>query len=163
MSPPEALTTEYAVAPLLGGMLASETTNVPERVNAKPNGVPPTEACEIACPRAPSGAIRNVSIVFDVLLVTTATVPAGLTSTWAGPASPAANRRHAWWIRAIPPCVTLNPTTLGDGPALRTYTWRPCAVTLMGSAPPDRMTSMRRSHVPDARNTEIVLLAALTA
>ena len=162
MRAPEALTA-YAVAPLLGGMLASDTTNVPERVNANPNGVPPTEGCEVACPRAPSGVMRNVSIVFDVLLVTTATVPAGLTSTWAGPESPVAKRRHAPWIRPMPLCVTLNPTTLGDGPAFRTYTCRPRAVTLIGSSPPDRMTWMRWSHVPDARKTEIVLLAAFTA
>ena len=63
----------------------------------------------------------------------------------------------------MPPCVTLNPTTLGDGPALRTYTCRPRAVTLIGNWPPDRMTWMRWSHVPDARKTEIVLLAAFTA
>ena len=75
---------------------------MPEGVNAKPNGVPPTAGCEIAALSEPSPCTRNVSIVFDALLVTTSAVPAGLMPTWAGPWSPDASGRHAPWIRRGP-------------------------------------------------------------
>src|SRR6185312_6546798 len=109
----------YDAAALVGAWCASEMTRTPSRVNPNPNGAVPADANERSRPIAPSRRSVTVSIVLEPGFVTARAVPAGLSDTWAGPASPDASGTEPPRMRRRPPPVTRKPTTF-SAPAFTT-------------------------------------------
>ena len=116
-------------------------------MNAKPNGVVPADGCDRTARIDPSRSSVIVSIVFEPVLVTASAVPAGFSDTWAGAESADVNAVVPPSIRPRPARVAQKPATFGV-PAFSTYTRPWPAVRLLGPAPPDDTTAMRRRCVP---------------